>query len=232
MTGEFSLPVTGMGGMWLTKTKLAQIGGTNFTGNSASNIQISPDPVEGYTPVGVVGYGTQNENANGVVPSGFQGHSWIMPITFMYDAQNQVCNIQYRNLSNTGSTGTVNKDGGSYVMCFIKVQFLYLKKSNSEYYVPKDPVTTANVQLNYGLSAYVTRYGRMCMVNINANVNQVVNAWANLGNLPKPKHQVIATNSAYNDHYMVLNYDGQLLVSTQLPKGWYVQMYFTYITAD
>lgn len=88
------------------------------------------------------------------------------------------------------------------------------------------------IQLNYGLSANVTKCGRLCTVHLNGPVNQATSSWARLGYLPRPKEQVITPNCAYMNHYLVVNYDGQFLCSAALPNGYYVQGTFTYILSD
>lgn len=99
------------------------------------------------------------------------------------------------------------------------------------------PEITANlksINLNYGLTAYIARYGRMCMVYINGSVNQEVPEWSILGRgLPNPINSVIAPNCALMgtlNAYLNLTTDGILQTNVKLPQGWYVQATITYIT--
>ena len=132
MTGEISIPVTDMNGMWAVRVQYIQVGSTSFMGSSLTSVNFVPTPVEGYKPVGILGYATSNSNENGVTPTdssgrSYSGNSWLCPIQVFYDPNTQTGLVQVRNYSNTGSNSTVNREGGGYVMCFVKVWILYLK---------------------------------------------------------------------------------------------------------
>lgn len=100
--------------------------------------------------------------------------------------------------------------------------------------LPEIKTTGKEIQLNYGLSAFVARYGRVCMIYINGNVNQNVPAWGVIGReLPTPIYPVITPNCAYmstKNSYLNLTQDGVLQTACDLSKGGYVQATFTYIT--
>ena len=97
--------------------------------------------------------------------------------------------------------------------------------------LPSEPSNEV-VQLKYGLTADVSKIGRMCTVYINSSVNRATTAWENLGYLPRPKTRVLAPNCAGMDHYALVNPEGQLVLSKALSSGGYIQSYFCYLLAD
>ena len=106
---------------------------------------------------------------------------------------------------------------------------------NGQIQVPTNTImgaSIATVNMNFGLTAGISKYQRVCMVYINSPVNQAVPRWTVLGNLPKPIWPVIVTNPAYNDHYLNLTNDGQLRANVDLPNNWYIQVAFSYIMAN
>ena len=236
MTGEFSLPVTSMNGMWTIKTKYIQIGSASFTGNNASvNIQFVPDTVDGYKPVGIIGYSTTNSNENGVVPKdssgkSYQGNTWLSIIQAYYNMNRNIGVIGVRNYSNTGSTSTINREGGGYVMCFVVVYMLYLKAEGG--YIPSttDMVdTSTDVSLNYGLKAdVIATYGRVCQILVTGTTSQAVSADSILGSVPKP---IVVTNAPNLSGSSYLYDDGTLRTSGALASGATVNCTLTYITA-
>lgn len=236
MTGEVSLPVTGMDGMWRIETIISDyinLGKLQDTIDNVSgaippntNNSITCPTIPGYTPAGIVGYNITNDAAG-------NSESWVFPYCINFNSGAGTVSYKIRNISNIGSKSTANYQGGGAAKIKIYFRVLYLRKSDSEItYVPQDPVTNTSVSLSYGLTAYVTRYGRMCQIMINGAVNSAVAAWATIGNLPKPLNGVITPNDAYMNSYLNVTPNGILQSSVNIPNGYYVQCTFTYITAE
>ena len=233
MTGEISIPVTDMNGMWAIRLHYIQVGSTTFTGSSLTSVNFVPDPVEGYKPVGILGYATSNTNANGVTPKdstgkSYSGNSWLCPIQVFYDPNTLQGIIQVRNYSNTGSTSTINKEGGGYVVCFVKVWVLYLKDDGAFVPTNSDSVdVSSNVQLNYNITVgAIATYGRTCQIWISQQTTQDIPAGASIGTVPKPIATVYTQNVSGGQALYIQSSDGILKTLTAIPNVTYLRCSF------
>ena len=238
MTGEFSLPVTGMSDMYKIMTvesdyvTMGRLQDTTdkVSGAIAPNatVNVACPTVQGFIPVGAVGYNISNSDSG-------TGESWITPYCINFNPGSGTVSCKLRNNAHVGSKESVNYKGGSSSKVKVFFRVLYLRKSDEYLAPPKDYVTTSSQTLSYGLTAYIARYGRICMVYINGSVNSAVTAWAQVGMLPKPIYPVIVANCGHManlNSYLNLTQAGILQSSSNLPQGYYIQSTFSYITAD
>lgn len=239
MRGEISLPVTDMNGMWLVRHQHVTIGDSGFTGNNLRTSTFVPNPVDGYKPVGVVGYEATNINENGVVPKdssgkSYSGNTWLGMVQCFYDPETNQGRIQCRNYANTGSSETVNNKGGGAVTTFVCVHILYMKDNGV--FVPSvtDSVeTSSDVMLNYGLTATrIATYGRVCEVLVGGQLNQNIPSESVIATFPKPIMSVYSLNVLEGKTpFYISVHDGTFRNYGALTQGTYVTCSFTYITA-
>lgn len=238
MVGKFSSQATDMNGMWLVRTQFVTVGSTSFTGNTLTSTNFVPNPVEGYKPVGIIGYLTTNENENGVTPKdssgkAYSGNSWLCPVQCWYDPYSNVGRIQVRNYSNTGSTETVNRNGGSYVVTHVAILIMYLKDSGAFIPSATDSVSVSNnVALSYGITVgTIATYGRVCQIHIDQTTTQAIPANAAIGTVPKPIATTYAPNVSGSQTLFIQNSDGVLRTLNAIPSGTTIKCSFNYITA-
>lgn len=94
-------------------------------------------------------------------------------------------------------------------------------------------VTTGSFQLGYGLTYNVAKVGRVCTIEFNGQLNANVSAFSSLGTIATeyiPQLQVVAPNCAYMNHYVMIQNNGNVALSSALESGQFVQGTYTYIT--
>lgn len=103
-------------------------------------------------------------------------------------------------------------------------------------YVPEIKVTAEDLPSAYQISEIkVAKYGRVCTLFVNGNVDTAIASWSIIFTLPKkyrPQIPVMVPNCAGLDSYIMIQTTGGVHTAAALNAGGYVQFAATYITSE
>lgn len=103
-------------------------------------------------------------------------------------------------------------------------------------YVPEIKVTAEDLPSDRNIEQIkVVKYGRVCTLFVNGQVDSAVASWGAVFTLPqkyRPQVPVIMPNSAGLNSYIMIQTTGVVHTASGLSAGGYVQFTATYITSE